>query len=1210
MCFVVFLMQRCLPCGDLRARRWACAGVAVFLIVAACQPLNRARDLPAGALSGVVQQRQDGALTPVAFARLEVAPMQRVAVASERGAFRLNGLPAGALSLRAVADDNGDGRIDRGVQVNARMAAGGDGAVLATTVGTLTMASVLQARGVVQAVTDDDSSAFARVVAVRVGLDGVRAAEDTVVADATGAFRFEQLLSAASMEVVAVSADGARRSLPVQLQLPLVNEQNPQQVEVPSLVLQPPAPQRLLVQVIPDVDDARFTLTSSRAPQGQLVEAEQVDGQWVLNTDEDAGPFDVRVVSDAGVGAALGVFAGEQAWSVVLGPDVCALLPGRDCDGDGAPSLPFDVDGAPVVATWNACASTCTLFGDALLQLRCDQDGVTYDCDDDADGQPDITEPAGCVGTDFDGDGLCGAADAFPLCRDNEATEPACVNGPDVFTPPGPRLEFLVVPEAPLFIALPPGGEQEIAGAATGISYVPIVQAVLRESGYNLADEAFCSGGSTLRIAVPSDVTPRFLKCAYDVVVNGGVAGQRTITVAVNARIFVGTDGVLNNDATKYVGTQGPILLSRYLPHAPQDPIVVNGAFEGAEVWVDESVEWNIAEAVTLTSMVTVGGVIQINADPVRVTTSLRSTEVLVIQTDYLDLNAANVVVGSNNRLVLGAGCTWTGAVRGDGIVAIDGLVRVPDQETDANGNPTRAFQAGAPKVVPLDEEAFVALGVGAKLVVTERLEASIDDPGNADYAAEGYLALSGTWTATGINRLREVALLGDATMNVDIEVDQDASNNKPNFDLGSHRLTLERQIGPLPNCEGYAPVDVLRIVDDDNDQVVVGFDPCVITASGEIFLDKLTWNEDDLERRSHPFGGTITVVSGLRSFDDVAFPPRLNATILDARPGPPVDVQLTFVQPVAVLDPCNGTALAPRWRVPDGFPLADITNIQPPTLLPCQDFPTVLEADLSYSIRGQPFTSRWRIGRQPVNQTITMWGWTNRDSLGWSNGAPRAASGNHVVLLNEIGMGVSRGPDDNDYDDPVVLRGLEVLDRAAFVVPALGMAVDEPALIHGDVAVRGRLELRGPGSSFRPTSLDMSASSGDGIVLRNSTFIRIPPGMAPGGPTTTNIIVSAAAQDSTVITFDANSEKFLGDVVVNASRVSIDGIQASGLVINATGVNVTGGSVERITIDGPNNSLGVITGFSVGECDVINGATAPPNLQNANGLPVICNSP
>jgi len=105
-----------------------------------------------------------------------------------------------------------------------------------------------------------------------------------------------------------------------------------------------------------------------------------------------------------------------------------------DCDGDGRRGLPRLNGGAadPNIAIWGACVTACTAdSGGAVADATCTAGDVTYDCDDDGDGQSDVTESPQCYGPgkggDADSDGLCDPVDAFPECRANTAA--ACEAG-------------------------------------------------------------------------------------------------------------------------------------------------------------------------------------------------------------------------------------------------------------------------------------------------------------------------------------------------------------------------------------------------------------------------------------------------------------------------------------------------------------------------------------------------------------------------------------------------------------------------------------------------------------------------------------------------------------------------------------------------------------------------------------------------------------
>jgi hypothetical protein len=113
-----------------------------------------------------------------------------------------------------------------------------------------------------------------------------------------------------------------------------------------------------------------------------------------------------------------------------------------DRDADGLRALP---DPAQNEAPWTACAATCgAAFGsDAVASCTVGNDD--FDCDDDTDGQPDVTEPFACVslcgGTDLDGDGVCAPSDPFPSCADNIAAAASCSGAEEhEFSPPAPLI--------------------------------------------------------------------------------------------------------------------------------------------------------------------------------------------------------------------------------------------------------------------------------------------------------------------------------------------------------------------------------------------------------------------------------------------------------------------------------------------------------------------------------------------------------------------------------------------------------------------------------------------------------------------------------------------------------------------------------------------------------------------------------------------------
>jgi hypothetical protein len=160
--------------------------------------------------------------------------------------------------------------------------------------------------------------------------------------------------------------------------------------------------------------------------------------RYAFSTFAPVGAWDIKVCSPAGEGILTGVVVLEaptaEAPPVRLGPvrlfinDPCASPIGRDCDGDGLPGLlPLDplAENADTIRNeWTSCVDECVgAIGTEGQEAVCTLDRGEIDCDDDGDGQPDVTEDPACygpgLGTDLDGDGLCAGEDPFPRCAAN-----------------------------------------------------------------------------------------------------------------------------------------------------------------------------------------------------------------------------------------------------------------------------------------------------------------------------------------------------------------------------------------------------------------------------------------------------------------------------------------------------------------------------------------------------------------------------------------------------------------------------------------------------------------------------------------------------------------------------------------------------------------------------------------------------------------------
>ena len=171
-------------------------------------------------------------------------------------------------------------------------------------------------------------------------------------------------------------------------------------------------------------------------------------GLW--NIDVDLGAAGTGTLRGAAIASATAV---QGPLLVRVEGDPCAVLAddgtARDDDGDGRADRDCDRDGVLGVPLEISAYAGCVLFcGDAFASAArtsaCRIAGVEFDCDDDADGQPDVTEPFSCIGagtgTDWDGDGSCEPFDPFPGCASDDAD--ACDAG---VTPPRPsvRAEYL-----------------------------------------------------------------------------------------------------------------------------------------------------------------------------------------------------------------------------------------------------------------------------------------------------------------------------------------------------------------------------------------------------------------------------------------------------------------------------------------------------------------------------------------------------------------------------------------------------------------------------------------------------------------------------------------------------------------------------------------------------------------------------------------------
>jgi hypothetical protein len=439
--------------------------LAVPLIAAAlafgCSfSFERGSDLGPGDIAG---QAVSEVGAPLPFARLQIDGTSRVVLADRNGEFVVRGLPAGTWVIRASHDFNGDGLPERaGVRAAQLRESGGQTGFLV--IGQVTLDVIAKATGLVR---DQDGNPVegAKVVVVRstevepeLFLEG--GVEQLTSTDAGGAFIFPAL-AAGDVTFKAFLEQGPGSFLssePVTVSLEPGDDSD---LPLATLVIDRDADTERQVQIDllppPVGDDVKVILTAPGALPDNADLADfnaglvQAGGPSVSFAAVPVGIYDVHLVTSAG---ARGLLCGQapatpgpllEVWGAVeLGDDACVVgaAGDRDCDADGQPGLPLDGDG-PDLDIWTACAPACaTGFGGAGANPTCETAEGVFDCDDDGDGQPDVTEPflctTRCAGHDTDGDNVCQYLDPFPQCASNDPADPACTTdqGPSFVQPP------------------------------------------------------------------------------------------------------------------------------------------------------------------------------------------------------------------------------------------------------------------------------------------------------------------------------------------------------------------------------------------------------------------------------------------------------------------------------------------------------------------------------------------------------------------------------------------------------------------------------------------------------------------------------------------------------------------------------------------------------------------------------------------------------
>jgi hypothetical protein len=445
---------------------------------------NRGLDLQPGDIAGRVV-REDGAAA--AYARVAIGGTGAVHRTNADGEFVISGLSAGGWSLRITDDSNGDGLIERAafrevaltVQRHADGLFGdGEPKLTFVSLGDVQLAGVVEVNGTVE-VPDYDGDDVAEVFVLRSvtlpGSDdgagnvrqdlqvptGIEARATAGVDPDTGERHFFfPAVAAGDFTLVALLNDGATAYVS---EPRAVSAQAGESVDIaltPLVAEGPDTPgdeetRDVQIELAPapaDSDQLEIVLAPPGTAEadvefGTFDDGRVVPGAASVNTTLPiGGAFDVWLKTESGLLGTLETRVVDRPGEPLLvwayaqlgdGPR-CADAGNNlvDCDHDelpGLPALPEGGGGTPA-QIWSACAPQCAdAFGSDEGAASCDALGVTYDCDDDGDGQPDVTEPAACralsAGGDYDGDGRCDAVDPFPDCASNDAADPQCGSG-------------------------------------------------------------------------------------------------------------------------------------------------------------------------------------------------------------------------------------------------------------------------------------------------------------------------------------------------------------------------------------------------------------------------------------------------------------------------------------------------------------------------------------------------------------------------------------------------------------------------------------------------------------------------------------------------------------------------------------------------------------------------------------------------------------
>ncbi|MCC7071579.1 MAG: hypothetical protein IT383_09660 [Deltaproteobacteria bacterium] len=429
---------------------------------------------------------------PGAYTKIVVLSTTRVHRAGASGAFTIGGIPTGRVTLRLEDDADGDGWPEYGGYAAATMPQSTDGSVGFVLLGDIPMAGAMTVRGTV--LVDGAPAAAAGLVSRVYAMRGQcfpsgagqfpgqadcdpsdptelehrveTSVEAEASVDANGAYQLTGVLSGGvELAFFLYAPAGDALGIVVDAVGPIATSGAAGQViEVGTIdfpAVRPTLDARDVdLAITPPVPGGGVylsrhgTLATCTNTAGGTPVSVALTEAAVHRVQVPVGAWNVTVCG-SGIGGSAGTFLAlppldfqerVPVWQVKVTEsadrDPCINDQGDiDCDDDTLAAIPLLADATRTI--WVGCAAQCVADASGIVaasQASCEVAGEVFDCDDDGDGQPDVTEPNACLGplrgTDLDGDFLCSPSDAFPHCTANEPV--ACVAGTNDVTPGNP----------------------------------------------------------------------------------------------------------------------------------------------------------------------------------------------------------------------------------------------------------------------------------------------------------------------------------------------------------------------------------------------------------------------------------------------------------------------------------------------------------------------------------------------------------------------------------------------------------------------------------------------------------------------------------------------------------------------------------------------------------------------------------------------------